>query len=176
MTGNSATAEALYTGGLFDGQTLVYSLLKDSNQWKLDRLDDFKEFDLQDFADAFAETAPRFTNPLTQEQASCAAEEFSSRSPNEVKAGLLSGDLEQLFQSQSVARSTSRDLRSCPRGYGPTVSSASLGFSPPRRVAGIRRRTASATCGANETVSTSPWPARTNATVRHASPARTCSL
>ena len=96
VSGDSATADAHYTGGLFDGQTLVFSLRKNGDQWKLDQFDDIKGFDVQRFADAWAETAPKFTNQ-TQKEANCAAKVFASMSPNEVKAGLLSGDSEQLF-------------------------------------------------------------------------------
>ena len=94
VSGNSATAEVRHTGGFFDGQTLVLSLRKVGDQWKLDQFDDIKDFNLQRFADAFAETPPPW---LTQKQANCAQNQFTSMPAKEVKAGILSGELEQLL-------------------------------------------------------------------------------
>jgi len=97
VSGNSATAEAVVKGGLFDGQTLAFSLRNFSGEWKLDQFNDIKNFHLQRFADAFITTAAKFSPPLTAKEATCAEEHLSSMSPNEVKAGILSNDLEQLL-------------------------------------------------------------------------------
>jgi hypothetical protein len=97
VSGDGATAEARFQGGYYDGQTLILSLLKRGAQWKLDYINGFKNFDLDRFAAAFAATAPKFTQPLTQEQANCAAAEFRRQPPAQVEAGILSGDSGQLL-------------------------------------------------------------------------------
>ena len=97
VSGNSASAEVRHNGGSFDGQTLVLSLRKVGDEWKLDKIDDLKDFDLQRFADAFETTAVKFTRAFTPEQAHCAARRYARMSPDDVKAGILSGDLAQLL-------------------------------------------------------------------------------
>jgi hypothetical protein len=45
VDGNSATAEGTLTGGFFDGQTVEVALVEEGDQWKLDKLIRFVEFD-----------------------------------------------------------------------------------------------------------------------------------
>ena len=72
------------------------SLVSEDDRWKLDSIDDIRDFDQQAFADAFEETAAKGDNPLTPEQASCIADNFRNGPPDVVKKALLSGDPEQL--------------------------------------------------------------------------------
>jgi hypothetical protein len=53
VDGNTATAEAKLTGGFVDGQTVNVSLVKDGDQWKLDQLTGFADFN----RDAFIKSA-----------------------------------------------------------------------------------------------------------------------
>jgi hypothetical protein len=50
VDGDTATAEAKLTGGFVDGQTVDISLVKDGDQWKLDQLTGFADFDREAFA------------------------------------------------------------------------------------------------------------------------------
>ena len=59
VDGDSATAEATFTGGGLDGQTLAISLVKEGDQWKLDSLDEFVTFDKDSFAAGLLEARPR---------------------------------------------------------------------------------------------------------------------
>jgi hypothetical protein len=98
VSGDGATAEARFQGGLYDGQTMILSLLKDGAQWKLYYVNDYKDFDLNSFAAAFAATTPKFAvNPLPQGKANCAAAEYRRLPPATVEAGVLSGDPDKLL-------------------------------------------------------------------------------
>jgi hypothetical protein len=96
VDGDAATASVAFEGGNFDGQTLAVSLVKEDDQWKVDRIDSFVEFDQAAFADAFEGTSVKGDDPLTQEQAACIAENFRTGPPDVVQEALLSGDPERL--------------------------------------------------------------------------------
>jgi hypothetical protein len=100
VSGDTATADALYTGGLFDGQTLALSLVKESDQWKVDQLDDLADFDLQRFADAFAAIAPKLgpNNRLPVDQANCVGNKLANQSPAVVAGKVLSAEFESYIE------------------------------------------------------------------------------
>jgi hypothetical protein len=52
---DSATADAAFKGEFFDGQTVQVALVKEGDQWKLDKAVGFKDFD----RDAFLTTFPQ---------------------------------------------------------------------------------------------------------------------
>lgn len=91
VDGDAATADVAIKGSTFDGQTVKVSLVKQGDQWKLDHIDDFVNFDQQKFADSFAKSATEGKNPLTQAQASCVASGFANASAGAVKTVVLSG-------------------------------------------------------------------------------------
>ena len=95
VDGDRATAAVAFTGGTFDGQTLDLSLVDDGS-WKLDSIDDLRDFDQEAFADAFEEVATKGEDPLTPEQASCVADNFRNGPTGVVEEALLSGDPQQL--------------------------------------------------------------------------------
>ena len=97
VSGDSATSKTAVNGGIFDGQTLVFSSRREDDQWKIDRLTDIKDFDLERFANAFATTSPNFRNPLTPKQADCAKKGLVAESPASVKAGILANNPEQVL-------------------------------------------------------------------------------
>lgn len=49
VDGDTATVEAAFTGGFIDGQTLEISMVKDGDQWKVDQLTGFAEFNRDQF-------------------------------------------------------------------------------------------------------------------------------
>ncbi len=92
MDGDAATASVAFEGGNFDGQTLAISLVSEDDEWKLDRIDSFVEFDQEALAAAVEETAVKGDDPATPEQAACVAENFRTGPPDQVQEALLSGD------------------------------------------------------------------------------------
>ncbi|MGH2957725.1 MAG: hypothetical protein ACRDL6_12110 [Solirubrobacterales bacterium] len=70
VDGDSATAEAAVTGSFLGGQTLEIALVKEGDQWKLDELTGFAEFDREAFVDSLVtggeEIPPEATECLQQ--------------------------------------------------------------------------------------------------------------
>lgn len=96
VDGERATADAVPEGSVFDGQTLRLSLIKENDQWKLDRLDDMVDFDQARFAEAYAEALTVGDEPVTGAQANCVERNFASGPGETVEAAILSGEPEQL--------------------------------------------------------------------------------
>jgi len=88
VDGDTATAEASFTGGGLDGQTLGLSLLKEDDQWKLDSIDEFIEFDKATFTAALVEDAGS--------DGDCVEQQLGAASDEEIQTVFLSGDEEQL--------------------------------------------------------------------------------
>jgi hypothetical protein len=98
VDGDTATADGAATGQIFDGQTLEISLVKDGDQWKLDQLTGFAEFDRDAFDAAFEKEisggsgAPAKVRP-------CLLEQVKGLSDQELQDKLLSSNeaLDKVF-------------------------------------------------------------------------------
>lgn len=98
VDGERATATVESEGGSFDGQTVSVSLVDENGEWKLDRIEEFIEFDQDDFAAGFEESATRREeDPLSPREASCVAENFRNAPPDQIQEDILSGDLERIL-------------------------------------------------------------------------------
>jgi hypothetical protein len=53
VDGDSASAEAAFSGGFFGGQTIALDLVKEGDSWKLDKATGFEDFDRDAFVAAF---------------------------------------------------------------------------------------------------------------------------
>jgi hypothetical protein len=96
VQGDSATADASFTGGGFDGSTLALALTKEGDQWKLDEITAIPHFDLQAFEKAF--TQRLVTNEGVQSQAvGCITNALNQAGPTVVKAALISGNSTHLL-------------------------------------------------------------------------------
>ena len=95
VDGDSATAEAAFTGGGLDGQTLAISLVKEGDQWKLDSLDEFVVFDKASFAAGLIEGASS-DGETAQQQLDCIEQAVNDTPDEELQTIYLSGDEEQL--------------------------------------------------------------------------------
>lgn len=93
ISGDRATAEASFNGGFYDGQTQVLALVKAGGGWKIDRIERFKDFDLQGFIEAFEKTAPYAEEPLTPPQAKCVAGQLGQMEASTVEAAILAGNV-----------------------------------------------------------------------------------
>lgn len=94
VEGDTATADASYEGGGLDGSTATLSLVKEGEQWKIDRIEGFPEFDRRAFEAAFRERQIR--EGLPADQADCIGGELADLSEDDLKELLLSGDESQL--------------------------------------------------------------------------------
>jgi hypothetical protein len=93
VDGASATADASFVGGPFDGSTITLALVKEGDQWKLDRIEDIPEFDFEAFQAGFAES---LSSELPQEAVTCITDAFTAAGPDQVEAALLSGEEAQV--------------------------------------------------------------------------------
>jgi hypothetical protein len=84
VDGDSATADAAITGASLDGQTISLALVKDADEWKLNEVTAFAEFDRDAFNAAFEEG---FTSDpeVAPEAADCVQQQFAALSDQGVQ-------------------------------------------------------------------------------------------
>jgi hypothetical protein len=91
VDGDTATAEVAVTGGgRLDGQTIVVSLVKEGDQWKVDHLDEFIEFDQRAFADAVVEEASEAGAP--RQAVDCIRDAIEAAGPERSQAIYVSDE------------------------------------------------------------------------------------
>lgn len=101
VDGDKATAQAAITGGGFDGQALVLALVKEDDQWKLDEITEFAEFDQNAFVQQF-ETQLEKGGELEPETTACIVEALAEAPQEEIEELVLNGDstpIEELAES-----------------------------------------------------------------------------
>ena len=96
VDGDKATANVAITGSVYDGQTLGVSLVKEDDQWKLDHVDSFVQYDAGALADAFAKSLGGPNGDLTPTQIKCITTVVRTAPPQTVQTALLSGDQAQI--------------------------------------------------------------------------------
>jgi hypothetical protein len=96
VSGESATAHVSLTGGgVNDGQTYQVALVKDDDQWKLDRLVSFVELDRESLRAGLREDA--IEDGYSEQAARCAVRELDKRSASALEELLPSGDEQRLL-------------------------------------------------------------------------------
>jgi hypothetical protein len=95
VSGDKATAEVAYKGAGFDGQTLLVSLLKQDDAWKLDHIDAFVSFDREKFLAAFEEAATAGQSKSTSKEAACLTDALAKLPEKQLQGLFLSGDPNQ---------------------------------------------------------------------------------
>ncbi len=101
VDGSDATAEAALEGGSLDGQTVEVALVKDGDQWKMNEVVKFTDFDQPRLVDGL-EAALSGSDETDPKLVSCFVEAFEQASTAEVEE-LMFGDspkaLEELFET-----------------------------------------------------------------------------
>lgn len=92
LGGDSATASVAFAGGIFDRQTLNVSLAIEDGQWKLDRIDEFSEFNRQALVGAFLKTTSSGADALPPKQAQCIAQKLLTTPSNQLQTALISSE------------------------------------------------------------------------------------
>jgi len=91
----TGTANVAFHGGSFDGSTLSVSLIKDGDQWKLDKITDIPSFNFPGLVRALtAKFSSEGTIP--PQVASCIVQAFNNAGADQVKSIILSGNGDQL--------------------------------------------------------------------------------
>ncbi len=103
VDGDTATANVAFIGGFIDGQSLEIAFANEDDQWKLDELVEFTEFDRQAFVDTLVEgSEEEGADPA------CIERELEDVSDEQMQALFLEND-ESLFEE---------DLAPCFEGAG----------------------------------------------------------
>jgi ABC-type glycerol-3-phosphate transport system substrate-binding protein len=90
VDGDSATARALVSGSFFDGQTLDLALIKDGDQWKLDEINGFTDFDPSAMASAVGEGLSQ--DGAGQQAIDCVSNRIESLPADQVEAAFSEND------------------------------------------------------------------------------------
>jgi hypothetical protein len=88
VDGDAATAKAAVTGSFFDGQTLNLALVKEGDQWKLDELTSFDDFDRDAMVAAISEELASEEGASPQ-AVDCVAGQIQSLPEDQVQAAFL---------------------------------------------------------------------------------------
>jgi hypothetical protein len=95
VDGNNATANVAFTGGSFDGSTLSVALVKDGDQWKLDKVTGIVDFDFEGFQQGLADQLAA-AGSVPKQVVDCIVNAVRDAGEEQVKAAFLSGNGEAL--------------------------------------------------------------------------------
>ena len=101
VDGSNATAEAALEGGSLDGQTVEVALVQDGDQWKMDEVVKFTDFDQEHLVEGLERELSKSDEADTK-LASCFVEAFKRASASEVEElmfGKSPRALEELFET-----------------------------------------------------------------------------
>jgi ABC-type glycerol-3-phosphate transport system substrate-binding protein len=90
IEGEEATATVAFTGGSFDGQTLILNVVKEERDWKLNEAEGFKKLDRQKLIGEFERGFEEEKN-IEPELAECVIEGVEESSDSEVEELVLGG-------------------------------------------------------------------------------------
>lgn len=90
IDGSGATADAAFTGGSFDGQTLGLALVEEDGEWKLDEATGFVKFD-KDALVAAISAGFEEQKEIEPELASCMVQAFKAADQEEFEELILGG-------------------------------------------------------------------------------------
>lgn len=96
VNGDAASAEVALTGGGLDGQTVEINLVKDGDNWKLDEIARFTDFDAKALGEAFGARFEDEPEEIPAKIASCLTEAFGSASQSEAEELIFGGSREPL--------------------------------------------------------------------------------
>jgi hypothetical protein len=91
VDGDSATAEGAITGSFFDGQTIEVALVNEGDQWKLDELTGFTEFDRDAFLASF-EAELSGEQGASPEAIDCLRSQIEAQSDQQLQEFLVGAD------------------------------------------------------------------------------------
>jgi hypothetical protein len=104
IDGSNATAETALSGGNLDGQTLEVELVRDGDQWKMNEVVEFTDFDQDKLVGALEDQFAENSSEIDPKLAACFIEAFKQGSEEEVEELLFKGPvdaLEELFETCS---------------------------------------------------------------------------
>jgi hypothetical protein len=97
VDGSSATADAAFTGGSFDGQSLSVALVEEDGDWKMDELTGFAKFDQESFATSFEEAFEK-EEDVDPQLATCFAEVIRELPKEQAESLVIGGSSDPLIE------------------------------------------------------------------------------
>ena len=91
IEGSEATANAAIKGGSFDGQTVIFNLVEEDGDWKLNEIEGFAKLDREKLIGAFEESLEEAKPPVEEELAECVIEGTEESSDSELEELVLGG-------------------------------------------------------------------------------------
>jgi ABC-type glycerol-3-phosphate transport system substrate-binding protein len=98
VDGSAATADAAFTGGSFDGQTLSVALIEEDGDWKLDEVTGFAEFDQEKLASTLEEGLQSGEDALDPPLARCFAEVIREVDKEEAEEIVIGGSADPIVE------------------------------------------------------------------------------
>jgi hypothetical protein len=95
VDGSNASADVSFVGGGFDGSTVAVELVKEGEQWKLDRIADVPELNLEAFQENFVERL-QDQGEIPAPIADCIGQAIEDATEDDIKQVLVSGQEEDL--------------------------------------------------------------------------------
>ena len=98
IDGSAASANVAFTGGSFDGQALSVALVEEDEDWKLDEVTGFAEFDQEQLADSLEEGLQSGDDPLDPQLATCFAEVIRELPTAEAEEVVIGGSADPIVE------------------------------------------------------------------------------
>lgn len=102
VEGSGATADVAFTGGGFNGQTATIALVKDGDQWKLDKIEGFAKFNRAKLIEQFETKLADASSAFKKSTVSCFVKKMEKASEAEIEELVLSGSAEPVTQLLEV--------------------------------------------------------------------------
>lgn len=97
VDGSSATADAAFVGGSFDGQSLTVALVEEDGDWKLDEITGFSKLDKDQLATSFEE-AFEGEEDFDPQVASCFGEVLRELPDPQVEEVVIGGSVDPVIE------------------------------------------------------------------------------
>jgi hypothetical protein len=91
IEGEEATAATSFTGGKFDGQTLIVNLVQEEGDWKLNEVERFKNLDREKLIAGFEAGFEEAKEEIEPQLAECLIEGIEEGNDSELEALVLGG-------------------------------------------------------------------------------------
>jgi ABC-type glycerol-3-phosphate transport system substrate-binding protein len=91
IEGEEATATTSFTGGTFDGQTLIVNLVEEEGDWKLNEAERFKNLDREKLIGGFKTGFEESNEEIEPKLAECLIEGIEESSDSELEGLVLHG-------------------------------------------------------------------------------------
>lgn len=98
VDGTKATADVAFTGGGFDGQVTTIALVKEGDQWKLDKAVRFAKLDRAKLVEQFEPQLSNPANKISKSTASCFVKAVEKEPQAKVEELVLSGSQEPIAE------------------------------------------------------------------------------